>query len=124
MGLFKWLFRSQWDCLLEQGRRLDADEVTIRELRTALVASKDACGIWRERAQVAEKPPRPMSKVPRDGTEFWAIIPLRYRNHKLGGNVRDDGFFDIDGDQHGPQIADEWTHIIGWLPTTSGGEGE
>ena len=66
--------------------------------------------------------PRPMSEAPRDG-EFWGIVPLTYdvgASEHTGSPV----YRDRDSDQHMAESGHGWTYITGWLPTSSGGEGE
>jgi hypothetical protein len=68
-----------------------------------------------EVASAADKQPRPMSEAPKDGSKFAALMPLRYINRELGGNVHDDHFIDLDGDVWGPDFSADH-ELIGWLP--------
>ena len=54
MSLHKIIFRAQHDALADQGAEIDRQGKSIRELRTSLVASRDACAEWRRRAESAE----------------------------------------------------------------------
>lgn len=73
--LFKILFRTQWDYIRKAGSELQAAEHKLRELRTALVACKDAQGVWRDRAtkaeaRVAELDGAPMKRKESKGDAF------------------------------------------------------